>query len=274
MLVHHVVPREAGVPERGDDVPGHDDRRQHEEPEPGAEARDPAPAAIAERDRGDRQAGEHEGHEALGENADAEGGVEAGEPACAACAVALRRLPAEERHPHRRGEDHVGPERPRLEHEAEAGGERQPGDQAGRPAVEERPQAAGGEERHHGRAHRHQARPLGRSRDAEDERREPEHERRLVQEEREVEVRRDPIAPERHLARHLRVARFVVEEGGDVEADGEQCAGPESERQRAPAPERQRPRERDQTLFTDCHSGSLGDRQAKVNALAWVPPAR
>src|SRR5207249_12262570 len=79
---------------------------------------------------------------------------------------------------------------------------------------------------------------------------------------------------ERHLARHLGVARFVVEEGGDVEVDGEQRARPESERQRGPASERERPRERDHTLFTDCHPGSLGDRWAKVNALAWSPPAR
>src|SRR5216110_953402 len=57
-------------------------------------------------------------------------------------------------------------------------------------------------------------------------------------------------------------------------ATSAQRARPEGESDRPPAPDRQRPRERDDTLLADCHSGSLGDRWTKVNALAWVPPAR
>ena len=56
MLVHDVVPREAGIRERGRDVPRqHDRRRARASPRHGASARNPGPAVLAKRHHADRQ---------------------------------------------------------------------------------------------------------------------------------------------------------------------------------------------------------------------------
>ena len=189
---------------------------------------------VAQRDSRDRRRGEHERHEAFGEHTDSERRVHPHEPARTVRPAALRRLPAPERAHHRRGEDHVGPQRACLEDESERRREGDAGRETGALAVEQSAEAARREQRDGGGRDRYEPRPFRRAGDAEDERREPESQRGLVEEEPEIEVGRDPVAAEDHLARDLRVPSLVVEEAGEIETDREQRGRAEGERDRSP----------------------------------------
>src|SRR5207302_2367456 len=147
------------------------------------------------------------------------------------------------------------------------------GDDAGFLPVEQRTEAARREEGDGAGSHRHETRPLARPQDVKDERREPVDERRLVQEQGEVEMGSRVVAEDHHLARDLGVPSLVVEERRQLQAERDEHARRQRERDRpsshaggAGADGGYEGRPIRYRLRTRLHGGSLCDRPAKVNA--------
>ena len=261
------------MPVPGQQVPGKDDRHHYAEAERRTKPPKTPPPLVAQRDENERNGDDHGRDEALREHAGAERGVHAGEPRRPPPSGDDGATPAPEGHDHGGRHQHVGPERACLEHEADARHERHTGDDAGFLPVEQRTEAARREEGDGAGRHRHETRPLARPQDVKDERREPVDERRLVQEQGEVEMGSRVVAEDHHLARDLGVPSLVVEERRQLQAERDEHARRQRERDRpsshaggAGADGGYEGRPIRYRLRTRLHGGSLCDRPAKVNA--------
>src|SRR5207245_7864693 len=78
VLIHHVVPEEAGMPVPGQQVPGKDDRHHYAEAERRTKPPKTPPPLVAQRDENERNGDDHGRDEALREHAGAERGAHAG----------------------------------------------------------------------------------------------------------------------------------------------------------------------------------------------------
>ncbi len=259
VLVDDVVPREARVSHGDGDVPGRGHEQEHRAAGERLEPPDATPAVIADgaHHHRDRDDGDRNG--ALRHEPDRQRCPSERQPGRAASIRrALCEPPAVESRHHGCHQHAIGAQRAGFEHEAEHRREEGARDQPGDVVEESGTQAAGEEHRHHRREHARDSRPLVASTERERACREPVHQRRLVQEQRLIHLGRHEVVAHEHLARHLGVASFVVEEPGTIEVDRRQRSEREREQESGPP---MRP-----TLPANPHIRVLCHGLAKVNA--------